>query len=81
MTNTRVQFLCFYYKTIDRSDKRYIEGAEIRFLRPMALWDKKRGSDIRKQLGIFSINDKLTQYKTNWRNIYKEWMTTDFPKK
>ena len=31
-----------------------------------ALWDKKR-SDIREQLGIFNINDKLTQYKVNWR--------------
>ena len=56
----------------------------MRFLRPMAgytLWDKKRSDDIREQLGIFNINDKLTQYKINWRNIYKEWMTTDYPKK
>ena len=38
----------------------------MRFLRPMAgytLWDKKRSSDIREQLGIFNINDKLMQYK------------------
>jgi hypothetical protein len=55
------------------------------FLRSMAgytLWDNKRSSDIREQLGIFNINDKLTQYKINWRgNIYKEWMITDYPKK
>ena len=31
-------------------------------------------------MGIFNINDKLTRYKINW-NIYKEWMTTDYPKK
>ena len=31
------------------------------------LWDTKRSSDIREQLGIFNINDKLTQYKTNCR--------------
>ena len=52
-----------------RSDKRKIEAAEMRFLRPMAgytLLDKKRSSDIREQLGIFSINDKLTQYKIHW---------------
>ena len=48
--------------SLNRSDKRNIEAAEMRFLRPMAgytLWDKKR-SDIRKQLGIFNINEKLT---------------------
>ena len=36
----------------------------MRFLRPMAgytLWDKKISSDIGEQLGIFNINDKLTQ--------------------
>ena len=40
------------------------------FLRPMAgytILDKKRSSDIREQLGIFNINDKVTQYKINWR--------------
>ena len=45
------------------------------------LWDKKRNSNIREQLGIFNINEKITQYKINWReDIYKEWMTTDYPK-
>ena len=29
--------------------------------------ETKRSSDIREQLGIFNINDKLTQYKINWR--------------
>ena len=41
----------------------------MRILRPMAgyiILDKK-SSDIREQLGIFNINDKLTQYKINWR--------------
>ena len=28
---------------------------------------KNRSSDIREQSGIFNINDKLTQYKINWR--------------
>ena len=58
---------------LNRSDKRKIEAAEMRFLRiyrimvGYTLWDKKRSSDIREQLGIFNINDKLTQYKINWR--------------
>ena len=69
--------------SLNRSDKRKIEAAEMRFLRPKTgytLSNKKRNSDIREQLGIFNINDKLTQYKINL-NIYKEWMTTDYPKK
>ena len=52
--------------SLNRSDKRKIEAAEMRFLRPMAgytLLGKKRSSDIREQLGIFNFNDKLTQYK------------------
>ena len=52
--------------SLNQSDKRKIEAAEMRFLRPMAgytLWEKKRSSDIREQLGIFNINDKLTHYK------------------
>ena len=55
--------------SLNRSDKRKIENAEMRFLGPMAgytLWDKKRSSDIREQLAIFNNNnDKLTQYKIN----------------
>ena len=40
-------------------------------MRPIAgytLCDKITSSDIREQLGIFNINDKLTQYKINWRD-------------
>ena len=43
--------------SLNRSNKRKIEAAEIIFLKPMAgytLWDKKRSSDIREQLGIFN---------------------------
>ena len=44
--------------------------------------EQKRSCDIREQLGIFNINEKLTQYKINWmEHIYKEWMTTDYQKK
>ena len=60
--------------SLNRSEKRKIEAAEMRLLRSMAgytLWDKKRSSDIREQLGIFNNNDKLTQYKITGGNIYK----------
>ena len=33
---------------------------------------KKRSSEIREQLGICNINDKLTQYKINWRENTKK---------
>ena len=45
-------------------------GLTNEFLRPMAgytLWNKKRSSDIKEQMSIFNINDKLMQYKINWR--------------
>ena len=56
--------------SLNRSDKSKIDAAEMIFLRTTAgytLLGKKRSSDIRKQLGVFNINDKLTQYKMNWR--------------
>ena len=56
--------------SLNRSDKRKIESAEMRFLRPMAgytLWDKKESIDIREQLGSFNINSKLTQYRDSYR--------------
>ena len=49
--------------SLNRSDKRKIEAAEMRFLRPTAgytLLDKKRSNDIREQLSIFNINEKVT---------------------
>ena len=56
--------------SLNQSDKKKIEAAEMRFLRPMVgLWDKKRSTDKREQLGIFNINDKLTQYNINWRKL------------
>ena len=51
--------------SLNRSDKRKIEAAEMRFLRLMAgytLWNKKGSSDLREQFGICNINEKLTQY-------------------
>jgi hypothetical protein len=56
--------------SLNRSDNRKIEATGMRFLRLMAgytLWNTKRSTDIREQLGIFNINDKLTQYKINLR--------------
>ena len=71
--------------SLNRSDKRKIEAVGMRFFRPIAgyklRYKKILSRHIREQLGIFNINDKLMQYKINLWNIYKEWRTTDYPKK
>ena len=48
--------------SLNRSDKRKIEAAEIRFLR-------------------FNINDKLMQYKINWREHIQRMDGNRLPKK
>ena len=65
---------------LNRADKRKIEAAEMRSAR-YSLWDKKRSSYIREQLGIFNINDKLTQYKINWREHLQRMDDNRLPKK
>jgi hypothetical protein len=60
--------------SLNRSDERKIEAAEMR-LRPMAgytLWDI--------QLGIFN-NDKLMQYKINWREHIQRMDVNRLPPK
>ena len=42
---------------------------------------KNRSSDIREQSGIFNINDKLTQYKINWREHIQRVDDNRLPKK
>ena len=57
----------------------------MRFLRSMAGYthlDKiKKSSDTREQLGIFNINDKLTQYKINLRKLIQRMDDKRLPKK
>jgi hypothetical protein len=45
------------------------------------LWDIKRSNDIREQLGIFNINDKLMQYKIHWREHIQRMDDNRLPKK
>ena len=56
----------------------------MRFLRPMAeyaLWDKKIITDIREQLSIYNINDKLKQFKIHWREHIQRMDDNRLPKK
>jgi hypothetical protein len=67
--------------SLNQSDKRKIEAAEMRFLRTMAgytLWTKYK---VATKLGIFNINDKLTQYKINWREHIRRMDDNRLPKK
>ena len=69
-------------ESLSRSDKRKIDVAEMRFLRPKAgytLLDKKRSSDIREQFGIFNINYKLTQYKLEGISVYQRMVDKRLP--
>jgi hypothetical protein len=45
------------------------------------LWDKKKSTDIREQLGIFNINDKLTPYKINLREHIQRMNDNRLPQK
>jgi hypothetical protein len=45
------------------------QAAEMRFLRSVkgcTRLDKIRKEDIRKELGVFSINDRIRRYKQDW---------------
>ena len=57
--------------TLTKQDKRNIETSEMKFLRSVAnytLWDKKRSEDIRKELNVFRLVDKIKEYQQNWRD-------------
>jgi hypothetical protein len=56
---------------LNRSDKRKIETAEMRFLRHVAGYtrrDEISNSSIRSELQIFDINDKITDKKKKWHD-------------
>jgi hypothetical protein len=65
--------------TIDRSDERKIESAEMRFLHPVAgctLLDQKRSTDIRSELIIFVLTERIERQKENcYEHILR--ITTD----
>ena len=42
---------------------------------------QKRNSDIREQLSISNINDKLTQYQIHWREYIQRMDDTRLPTK
>jgi hypothetical protein len=67
---------------INRSYKRKIESAEMKFLRLVAgctLLDQKLSTDVRSELKIFNLTERIEKQKENWhKHILR--MTTDFEK-
>jgi hypothetical protein len=66
--------------SLNQSDKWTIEAAGMIFLRPIH-FATKGSTNIREQLGIFNINDKLPQYKINWREHIQRMDGNRIPKK
>ena len=55
--------------TLNRSNRRRIETAEMKFLRSVAgytLYDKEHNEDIRTELKIFNVKDRINDTRTNW---------------
>ena len=55
--------------TLTASQRRRIEAAEMKLLRPLAgytLYDHKTNNSIRKELRITSILDKIDEYRKKW---------------
>lgn len=68
--------------TLNRSDRRKIETAEMKFLRSVAgytLLDKKHNEDIRTQLNIYNVNDRINQIRTNWLEHIERMPHNRFP--
>ncbi|KAJ4445668.1 hypothetical protein ANN_12352 [Periplaneta americana] len=69
--------------TLNKSDRRKIEAAEMRFFRSVAgftLLDHKRSEDIRAELKIFNLNDKLLECKEDWKEHIERMPEDRFPK-
>jgi hypothetical protein len=55
--------------TINRSDKKKIQSVEMKFLRSVAgctLLDQKRSTNIRSELKIFNLTERIENQKENW---------------
>ena len=55
--------------SLTETDKRKIETSEMRFLRSVAglsLRDQKRSVDIRNDLHIYNLNERIKSNKINW---------------
>jgi hypothetical protein len=59
-----------------KRDTQKLQAAEMRLLRSVkgrTRLDKTRNEDIRKELGVFSFNDRIRRYRQDWLNTWKGW--------
>jgi hypothetical protein len=69
--------------TINRSDKKKIESAEMKFLRSVAgysLLHQKGSTDICSELKIFNLTERIEKQKENWHEHILKMTTDRLPK-
>lgn len=69
--------------TLTKKEEKTIEAAEMRFLRSVAgctLLDKRKSEDIRNELNIFKLMDKIEQYRNNWKEHVQSMKPGRIPK-
>ena len=70
--------------TLTKSQEQRIEASEMRFLRSVAgytIADRKRSEDIRTELNIFRLMDKITQYREEWLQHINRMDNNRIPKR
>lgn len=68
--------------TLNRSDRRKIETAEMKFLRSIAgvtILDRRRNEDIRKDLKIFNLTNRIESMRNNWYEHVRRMPTDRIP--
>jgi hypothetical protein len=66
--------------TINQSDKKKIESAEIKFLAGYTLLDQKRSTDICSELKIFNLTERIEKQKENWHEHILRMTADRLPK-
>jgi hypothetical protein len=69
--------------TINLSDKKEIQSAEMKFLRSVAvntLLGQRRRTDIRSELKIFNLTERIEKQKENWHEHILRMTTDRLPK-
>ena len=68
---------------INKSDKRKIQSAEMRFLRSVAgyrLTDRKRNCEIREELKVTELNETIKNYRVQWKDHLDRMNNKRIPK-
>ncbi|XP_054710426.1 uncharacterized protein LOC129220111 [Uloborus diversus] len=69
--------------TMNSQTTNRIQTAEMRFLRAVkhcTILDKIRSEDIRKELQIYSLNGKITDYRIKWRDHVRRMPSGRLPR-